>query len=71
MRTLSFLTLVALLSLGACSHHGKSCCAKKESCSREAKKSCCKKGKDKKECKDGACERKNKKEAKVEDKKKS
>lgn len=47
MKTTALLTLVALFSLGACSHHKHgSCCKEKESCSREDK-SCCK---DKKMC---------------------
>ena len=54
MKLLSFITLTAMLSLSACSHHHKSCdkhgdkvaCAKDQKC------------KDNKECKDGSCDKK-------------
>ena len=55
MKLLSLLTLTALLSVTACSHHRKSCCAGKE------KVSCCKEKCDKKDAKkcDGqSCEKK-------------
>lgn len=57
MKLLSFLTLTALLSISACSHHhkGHDCCGKKEKVScekKDCKKACC--DKDKK-CADGSC----------------
>ena len=55
MKVLSFLTLSALLTISACSHHKKSCCAGKDqmSCAKEScDKPCC--DKDKK-CADGSC----------------
>lgn len=55
MKVLSFLTLTALLTISACSHHKKSCCGGKEqmSCAKEkCDKPCC--DKDKK-CTDGSC----------------
>lgn len=42
MKATALFTLIALFSVGACSHH-RSCCKKKESCERESK-SCCKGG---------------------------
>jgi hypothetical protein len=57
MKTLSFLTLTALLSLSACSHHRKSCCMKKEAttCTKEkCDKPCCDK---EKKCADGSCKK--------------
>ncbi len=53
MKLLSFVTLSAILSLSACSHHRKCCAKEKEaqSCSKE--KACCKE----KECKDGSCKK--------------
>lgn len=55
MKLLSLLTLTALLSITACSHHKKSCCAGKDktSCSKE---SCDKK--DAKKCDGKSCEKK-------------
>lgn len=55
MKVLSFLTLTALLTISACSHHKKSCCSGKDqmSCAKEScDKPCC--DKDKK-CSDGSC----------------
>lgn len=57
MKLITFLTLSTLLSISACSHHKKSCCADKSaekmSCTKEdCKKACC--AKDKK-CSDGSC----------------
>ncbi len=44
MKATALFTLIALFSLGACSHHKHgSCCKEKESCKRESK-SCCKDG---------------------------
>jgi hypothetical protein len=61
MKVLSYLTLTALLSISACSHHkGKACCDTKEkmSCTKEnCDKPCCK---DKK-CTDGSCAKEEKK----------
>lgn len=57
MKFLSLLTLTALLSVTACSHHMKKHCDGKDktSCSKEeGKKKCCD---DKKDCKDGSCEK--------------
>lgn len=67
MKTLSLITLTAMLSLSACStfkrdccgghkHHKqemRECCKKKEKCCKE-KKACCKPVEGK-ECKDGHC----------------
>jgi hypothetical protein len=62
MKLLSLVTLTAMLSLTACSHHKKSCCADKgaaTSCTKEdCKKACC--DKDKK-CADGSCTKTDKK----------
>jgi hypothetical protein len=61
MKILSFLTLTAVLSLSACSHHQKACCAGKEkmSCAKDScKKDSCKK---EKKCADGSCSKKEKK----------
>jgi hypothetical protein len=55
MKLLSYLTLSALLTISACSHGPKSCCAKKDavSCTKDdCQKACC--SKDKK-CSDGSC----------------
>lgn len=56
MKLISYLTLTALLSISACSHHKKSCCGDKKeavSCTKEkCDKPCC--DKDKK-CSDGSC----------------
>ncbi len=56
MKVLSYLTLAALLSVSACSHHKKSCCsgsAEKMSCTKEeGKKACSDKEKN---CADGSC----------------
>lgn len=66
MKLLSLLTLTALLSVTACSHHrhhGHDCCKKEKQC-------CSKDGpKDKKSCEDGKCERMPKKSDKKEEKK--
>lgn len=62
MKVLSFLTLSFMLSISACSHHKKDCCAHKEkmSCTQEnCKKDCCK-NQDKK-CADGSCSKEEKK----------
>jgi hypothetical protein len=56
MKLLSLVTLTALLSLTACSHYKKSCCADtaaKATCTEEnCKKACCDK---EKKCADGSC----------------
>ena len=56
MKLLSLVTLTAMLSLTACSHHKKSCCADKAAqvtCTEEnCKKACCVKDK---KCADGSC----------------
>lgn len=58
MKLLSYMTLSALLTISACSHHPKKgCCAGKDqtSCAKEScDKPCC--DKDKK-CADGSCEK--------------
>lgn len=58
MKTLSALTLVALLSLTSCSHfHKRSCCSPKNqaTCAKEScDKPCCDK---EKKCQDGSCEK--------------
>ena len=64
MKLLSLVTLTAMLSLSACSHHKKSCCADKAaakaSCAQEnCAKPCC--DKDKK-CADGSCAKEEKKD---------
>lgn len=62
MKLLSLLTLTALLSVTACSHHGHrhSCCKKEKQC-------CSKEGKKEMKCDGEKCERK--KSEKKEDKK--
>lgn len=56
MKLLSLVTLTAMLSLTACSHHKKSCCADKAakaSCTQEnCKEASCDK---EKKCADGSC----------------
>jgi hypothetical protein len=57
MKLFSYITLSALLTISACSHHSKSCCADKSkeemTCTKEkCDKPCC--DKDKK-CSDGSC----------------
>lgn len=66
MKVLSFLTLTALLTISACSHHHKkSCCGDKEkmSCDKDKKcsdESCAKpKTTEKKDCKDDSCHKKS------------
>lgn len=56
MKMLSHMTLAVLLTLGACSHHKKHCCAKKESCSKE--KDCKEKCDKKKDCSGDSCSKK-------------
>jgi hypothetical protein len=62
MKTLSLLTLTALLSVAACSHGQKSCCARKEAKACCSKESCPKDQKccaTEKKCDDGSCARKS------------
>jgi hypothetical protein len=58
MKFLSLMTMTALLSITACSHHGKKACGDKTSCSKEeGKKACCQKEK----CDKGSCKKEQKK----------
>lgn len=63
MKLLSLLTLSALLTVTACSHHKKSCCDHKSkeqmSCTKDkCDKPCCDK---EKKCADGSCTKEEKK----------
>lgn len=59
MKTLSFITLAALLSISSCSHFhkgGKSCCAHDKD--KQCKDGSCPKKEKKADCGDGHCEKK-------------
>jgi hypothetical protein len=60
MKLLSYMTLTALLTISACSHHSKSCCDK-PCCTKEKKcadGSCAKPVEAKKDCAGESCQKK-------------